>query len=62
MQSIKGLKARGAFEVDMERKDGELLTAQIKSLKGGSPNIVFNNRTIKPELKVGEVYEINDFD
>jgi len=59
---IKGLKARGAYEVDMEWKDGKLQTAQIKSLKGGSTNVIFNNKTLQLELKVGEVYKIKGTD
>ncbi|MBV7533868.1 glycoside hydrolase N-terminal domain-containing protein [Chitinophaga sp. sic0106] len=37
--SVKGLKARGGFEVDMEWKDGELTKAVVKSALGGNCRI-----------------------
>jgi alpha-L-fucosidase 2 len=34
--SIKGLKARGGFEIDTEWEDGEIVSARIKSEMGGN--------------------------
>lgn len=33
--SVNGIKARGGFEIDIQWKDGELVTANIKSSMGG---------------------------
>jgi alpha-L-fucosidase 2 len=37
--SVKGLKARGGFEVDIQWEDGEISTTRIKSLLGGNCRI-----------------------
>ncbi|MBD0365539.1 MAG: glycoside hydrolase family 95 protein, partial [Flavisolibacter sp.] len=47
---VKGLKARGAFEVDMNWQDHKLTTASVKSLNGGKCTV----RTNMP-LKVADV-------
>ncbi|HEX9956182.1 MAG TPA: glycoside hydrolase family 95 protein, partial [Fibrella sp.] len=42
--SVKGLKARGGFEVDMDWKDGKLTRATIHSALGGTCRIRTNER------------------
>lgn len=36
---IKGLKARGNYEIDMKWKDGKLVTATINSINGTTPKV-----------------------
>lgn len=52
--SFKGLKARGAFTVDAEWKDGKVTKASIKSDKGGSTTVIANGKEIALTLKAGE--------
>lgn len=64
--SIKGLRARGGFEVDMEWKNGELVFATIKSDLGSKANIRYREKTteISPdadtEIKLNSSLEIID--
>ncbi len=56
---VKGLKARGAYVVDMKWEDGKLQTAKITSQKGGQPKIIINDKSIQPQLEAGEEFEID---
>ena len=48
--SFKGLKARGAFEIDAEWKDGKVTEIEISSDKGGSTTLVANGLQIPVTL------------
>lgn len=52
--SVTGLCARGGFEVDINWKDGELVSAVIHSVSGKSCQILYGNKTINLKFKKGE--------
>jgi len=58
--SVKGLRARGGFEVDITWKDGQLVTASIRALNGNSSvRLRYGSTTKFIELKKNEVYQWN---
>jgi alpha-L-fucosidase 2 len=57
--SIKGLRARGGYEVDIEWQDGKLTKATIKSLLGNPGEVSYANAVRKVQLKAGETLTWN---
>jgi len=56
---IKGLQARGGFELDLTWNKGLLTSLTIKSKTGGPCKIHYKNNNITFETKAGETYNLN---
>lgn len=56
--SIKGLCARGGFEVEMDWKDGQLTRAVIHSRSGLPCRVVYGDKTWELETTAGRSYPI----
>ena len=57
---VKGLCARGGFEVDITWKSGQLTEALIRSKSGNPCRVVYGTRTIRFDTQAGEIYQFND--
>lgn len=57
--NVKGLMARGAFEIDLEWKKGKLVEAKIKSLSGGNCTVKYQGKVKSYSTSVGELLVIN---
>jgi len=56
---VTGLRARGAFEVNVAWRDGKLTEATIKSLRGGSCKVTYGEREIVLNTRPGHVVHLN---
>lgn len=56
--SIKGICAKGGFDVDVEWKDGVLVKAVVTSKSGSQCNLRYGNSTLKFNTKKGKTYNI----
>jgi alpha-L-fucosidase 2 len=54
---IKGLKARGGFEVNISWKDGALVNCEVKSLVGSNLKLSYKGSTESMTTKVGRTYK-----
>ena len=57
--SIKGLRARGGFEVDLAWQNGKLRNARVQSLLGQPCKVRLGEREIALATKKGKAYELN---
>jgi len=57
--SIKGLRARGGFEVNIRWASGKLLSAEVQSLKGSSCDLFYGNKKISLPTEAGRNYKID---
>jgi alpha-L-fucosidase 2 len=60
---VKGLVARGAFEVDIEWKDGQLMSAKMKSLKSNNARIRYRDQVISTNFEGNSelIISLHDF-
>jgi alpha-L-fucosidase 2 len=56
---VTGLRARGAFEIDIEWAEGKLVTAKVKSLKGKPCVVACGGREVSLRTRAGETVRLD---
>ncbi len=57
--SVKGLKARGGYIVDIDWKDGKVTSCKIASQRGGKTTVKYNGEEKSVDLKPGKSVKLN---
>lgn len=60
--AVKGLRARGGFEIDMAWDNGKLTSVKVKSLAGNPLRLATKEGLLKKNTSQGEVYEFSPAD
>lgn len=58
--SVKGLVARGGFEVDIQWKDGKLAAAKLMSRRGNRCAVRYAGKTVQLQTEAGQSYDLKD--
>ena len=59
--NVKGLCARGGYELDMEWDNGNLMSVNILTKKGGTCIINYKEKLISLTMKPGETRKLSEF-
>jgi len=57
--SVRGLRARGGYEVSIEWRDGKLTSAQIANRNGGNCTVRYGGRTVKIPVASGKATRLD---
>jgi alpha-L-fucosidase 2 len=57
--SVKGIRARGGFEVNVAWKDGKLAAAAIRSITGTNCEVRYGDQVVALHLKPGVAVKLN---
>jgi len=57
--AVKGLRALGGFEVDIDWKNGRLDGAMIRSITGADCHVRYKDKTVRLRIKLGAIVRIN---
>lgn len=57
--NVRGLRARGGFEVDLSWEAGKLSSATIRSRNGGACRLKYRDKEIQMDTKAGAEYHFN---
>jgi len=57
--SVKGLRARGGYEVDIAWKDGKLTDAVIRAKSGGTCKVRYGEKTAELKTDAGKSYRLD---